>query len=454
MTLNRRTKWIYGFGDISFSVTNTILAVYFAIFLTDVVGLPASLAALAIFLGRSWDYINDPLIGHLSDRMRTRWGRRRPFLIFGALPFGLCFIMLWVRPPLANQFLLASYYALAYMLFDLTFTLTNMPYAALTPELTEDYDERTSLTSYRMLFSIAGSLIAFTIPLAIIGSLIPENAGRVREMAVLFGLLCMLPILLVFFNTRERPDYMQAQQPRLIQSLRAALKNRPFIFGAVIFLLTWVAIDILQTALLFFIKYALLREDQSDLIMGAIFITAIIALPLWVWMAHNWNKRLAYIFGIAFWAAVQVVLVTVTADTGLPWIMTLCIMAGIGISAAHVLTWAIIPDAIEWDELQTGKRHEGMFYSLVSLMQKVASSIAIPLILLLLDRTGYIPNAAVQQPSALFGIRLVVGPIPALLLLSGIVFAYFYPLGRAEYNEVVMQLEERRATALEPPEVL
>ncbi|MCZ7552155.1 MAG: MFS transporter [Anaerolineales bacterium] len=230
MTLNRRTKWIYGFGDISFSVTNTILAVYFAIFLTDVVGLPASLAALAIFLGRSWDYINDPLIGHLSDRMRTRWGRRRPFLIFGALPFGLCFIMLWVRPPLANQFLLASYYALAYMLFDLTFTLTNMPYAALTPELTEDYDERTSLTSYRMLFSIAGSLIAFTIPLAIIGSLIPENAGRVREMAVLFGLLCMLPILLVFFNTRERPDYMQAQQPRLIQSLRAALKKSTFHF--------------------------------------------------------------------------------------------------------------------------------------------------------------------------------------------------------------------------------
>lgn len=388
MTLQRRAKWIYGFGDISFSTTNTILAVYFAIFLTDVVGLPASLAALAIFLGRSWDYINDPLIGHLSDRARTRWGRRRPFLIFGALPFGLCFIMLWVRPPLANQFLLAGYYALAYMLYDLTFTLTNMPYAALTPELTEDYDERTSLTSYRMFFSIAGSLIAFIVPLAIIGSLIPENAGRVREMAVLFGLLSMLPILLVFLNTRERSEYMQAQQPSLIQSLRAAIKNRPFIFGAVIFLLTWTAIDILQTSLLFFIKYALLREGQSDLIMGAIFVTAIIALPLWVWMAQNWNKRLAYIFGIAFWAAVQIVMVTVGAETSLPWILTLCIMAGIGVSAAHVLTWAIIPDAIEWDELQTGKRHEGMFYSLVTLTQKAASSIAIPLILLLLDRTG------------------------------------------------------------------
>lgn len=452
MTLNQRTKWIYGFGDISFSLTNTILAVYFAIFLTDVVDLPARLAALSIFLGRSWDYINDPLIGHLSDRARTRWGRRRPFLIFGAIPFGLCFVMLWARPPWENQFLLAGYYALAYVLFDLTFTLTNMPYAALTPELTEDYDERTSLTSYRMFFSIVGSLIAFTVPLAIIGSLVPQNAGRVLQMALLFGLVCILPILLVFFNTRERPLYMQAQQPRLIQSLKSAFKNRPFVFGAVIFLLTWVAIDILQTSLLFFIKYVMLREEQSDLIMGAIFVTAIIALPLWVWMSHNWNKRLAYIIGIAFWAAVQIVMVTLGAESSLPWIMTLCIMAGIGVSAAHVLTWAIVPDAIEWDEHQTGKRHEGMFYSLVSLMQKVASSIAIPLILLLLDRTGYVPNAATQQPSALFGIRLVVGPIPALLLLGGIGFAYFYPLGRAEYNQVVLELEERRAAALEPPE--
>jgi GPH family glycoside/pentoside/hexuronide:cation symporter len=456
MTLSRRSKWIYGFGDISFSLTNTILAVYFAIFLTDVVGLPASMAALAIFIGRSWDYINDPLIGHFSDRTRTRWGRRRPFLLLGALPFGLCFILLWINPPWENQLLLAGYYALAYFLFDAAYTLTNMPYAALTPELTEDYDERTSLTSHRMFFSIAGSLIAFTIPLAIIGTFVPQNSGRVFGMAVIFGLACMLPILLVFFNTRERPDYMRAVQPRLIQSLRAAFKNQPFIFGAVIFLLTWVAVDILQTSLLFFIKYVLLREEQSDMIMGTIFVTAIIALPLWVWAARHWNKRLAYIIGIAFWAVVQLVMVTLGPSSSLSWIIMLCLMAGIGVSAAHVLTWAIIPDAIEWDELQTGERHEGMFYSLITLMQKVASSIAIPLILLLLDWTGYIPNAGSQQPQALVGIRIVVGPIPALLLFAGIGFAYLYPLGRVEYNRVVDQLEQQRlsAAALDPPEAV
>ncbi len=452
-SLTRRAKWIYGSGDISFSLTNTILSVYFAIFLTDVVGLPARLAAAAIFIGRSWDYINDPIIGHLSDRTRTRWGRRRPFLLFGAIPFGLCFILLWLRPPLESQVLLAAYYGLAYLLFDAAFTLVNMPYIALTPELTADYDERTSLTSFRMFFSIAGSLIAFTIPLAIVDKFVPQNAGRVLLMSIIFGLVCVLPVLLVFYTTRERSDFMAAEQPHLRQSLRAALKNRPFIFGAGIYLLTWVSVDILQTTLLFFLKYVLLRESQSDMIMGTIFITALLVLPLWEWASRRWNKRLAYIVGIAFWASVQLVIVTLKSSDSLGFLLILCALAGIGVSAAHVLPWSIIPDAIEWDEWQTGERHEGMFYSLISLLQKVASSIAIPLILLLLDGTGYVPNAVQQAPNALLGIRLVVGPIPALLLCAGILFAVVYPLNRSEYARVLADLEQRRLAAKAPPEM-
>jgi glycoside/pentoside/hexuronide:cation symporter, GPH family len=445
-SLSRRTKWVYGFGDISFSLTNTILAVYFAIFLTDVIGLPARLAAAAIFIGRSWDYVNDPLIGHLSDRTRSRWGRRRPYLIFGALPFAASFILLWLHPGLHNQVLLVAYYALTYMLFDAAFTFTNMPYIALTPELTADYDERTSLTSHRMFFSIAGSLIAFIIPLAIVGSFTPENARRVLLMGVSFGLVCSLPLLFVFFGTRERADFMQAPQPGLRHSLRAAVHNKPFLFGAGIFLLTWVAVDILQTTLLFFIKYVLQREAQSDLIMGTIFVTALVALPLWEWASRHWNKRWAYIGGIAFWAAVQLVLVNLTSSSSLGLLFGLCVMAGIGVSAAHVLPWSIIPDAIEWDEWQTGERHEGIFYSLISLMQKVASSIAIPLVLLLLDATGYAPNVASQPSSALSGIRIVVGPVPAVLLCAGILFAVLYPLSRDEYARVLAELEQRRAS--------
>jgi GPH family glycoside/pentoside/hexuronide:cation symporter len=443
-TLSRRSKLIYGFGDISFSLTNTILAVYFAIFLTDVVGLPARIAAAAIFIGRSWDYVNDPLVGHLSDRTRTRWGRRRPYLLFGVLPFALSFIMLWVRPTWENQFGLAVYYAVAYLLFDTTFTLVNMPYVALTPEMTLDYDERTSLTSYRMFFSIAGSLIAFTLPLAIVGSFNPENEGRILAMAVLFGLACIVPVLLVFFVTREKSEYMSAVRPGLIESLRAAVHNKPFLFGAGIFLFTWVAVDIMQTTLLFFLKYVLQRESQSDLIMGTIFVTALLALPAWEWSARRWDKRIAYIAGISFWAVVQLVLVSLAPDSRLAMLMVLCILAGIGVSAAHVLPWAIIPDAIEWDEWRTHERHEGMFYSLISLMQKIASSVAIPLVLLLLDASGYLPGTAQQPNSALLGIRLVVGPVPAVLLCTGILFALLYPLDRSKHMRVVEELNERR----------
>src|SRR3972149_9101130 len=177
--LTRKTKLIYGAGDLGFSLTDTTIGVLFAIYLTDVVGLTPGLAALAIFAGRSWDYINDPLIGYLSDRTRTRWGRRRPFLLFGFIPFAVAFTLLWWIPPISNPYGLAAYYALAYLFYDAAATFVYMPYYALTPELTSDYDERTALTSFRMFFSIVGSLIAFTVPLPIGGRFSPENASSV-----------------------------------------------------------------------------------------------------------------------------------------------------------------------------------------------------------------------------------------------------------------------------------
>jgi GPH family glycoside/pentoside/hexuronide:cation symporter len=450
--LSRWTKLLYGAGDTGFSLTGTIIGAYFAIFLTDVVGIAPRVAAAAIFVGRSWDYINDPLIGHISDRTRTRWGRRRPFLLFGALPFALAFTMLWWRPPWGSELALAIYYALAYVIYDAAATFVYMPYFALTPELTPDYDERTALTSYRMFFSILASLVAFTIPLALVGSFAPENAPRVLTMGLAFGIASALPLFLTFLGTRERETYMALERPRLFQSLRAAMKNRPFVFGTGLFLLTWVAIDVIQSTLLYFVKYCVERESQSDLLMGTIFVTAILSLPLWEWASRHWSKRWAYVGGIAFWAVVQLVLVTVNASTGLTVILFLCVLAGIGVGAAHVLPWSIIPDAIEWGELQTGQRHEGTFYSLITLANKVTSSIAIPLALLVLDLTGYVPNAAQQPASARLGIRIVVGPIPAVLLCAGILFAILYPLSREQYAQTCQELEKRRVRRIEAQE--
>lgn len=442
--LSRLSKIIYGSGDLGFSLTSTIIGAYFLFFLTDVVGIQPAVAGIAILVGRTWDYLNDPLIGHLSDRTRSRWGRRRPFLLFGALPFALAFTMMWYRPLFDNQFALAAYYALAYVFFDAAATFVYMPYFALTPELTDDYDERTSLTSYRMFFSIFGSLLAFTVPLMIVGSFTPAAAGRVMLMAVIFGLVSALPLWLVFFNTREREVFTTQAKPELFKSLKAAFKNRPFVFGAVIYLLTWICMDILQTTLLFFIKYVLKLEPISEILMAMIFVTAILALPIWEYASRKLNKRLAYAFGVGFWAIVQMILISVGPSVSKPMIYFLCVMAGIGVSAAHVLPWAIIPDAIEWDEYKTGERHEGVFYSLITLVQKMASSIAIPLVGVMLEVTGYQANVSQQPQSVIFGIRMLVGPVPAVLLTIGIIFALKYPLDRAQFGSIVKELHERR----------
>ncbi len=443
--LSRRTKLLYGSGDIGFSLTSTIVGAYLAIFLTDVVGISPGMAAIAILIGKSWDWINDPIIGHISDRTRSRWGRRRPFLLFGPLPFALAFMLLWWRPPWDNPALLVAYYAFAYVVYDGAATFVYMPYFALTPELTSDYDERTSLTTYRMFFSILGSLIAFTVPLLIVGTFEPGHAGKVLTMGILFGVVSALPLLLVFFGTHENPAHTEMAQPSLRESLQAARKTPPFLYGLGLFLAAWMAITVVETTLLYYVRYWLHREGESDLIMATIFVMAIFALPLWQWISARWSKRWAYVAGVAFWAVVQIVLVLVSPGTGLPVILFLCLLAGIGVSAVHVIPWAMIPDAVEWDEWRTGERHEGIFYSLTTLTHKVASSIAIPLVLLVLQFTGYVPNAAQQSPAALTGLRIVMGPIPAVLLCLGIVIALRYPLDRAEYRRITQELQLREA---------
>ncbi len=447
------TNIIYGTGDFGFSMNNSIITAFFAIFMVTVVGLAPGLVAIILFVGRSWDFVNDLLIGYLSDRTRTKWGRRRPFLLFGAIPFGLSFVLLWLSPNFSQTGLIV-YYSLAYIVYEALATLVYMPYFALTPELTSDYDERTKLTSYRMMFNIMGSLTAYILPLLIIGNNWELASSRsVMIMAVVAGAMAATPIFGVFLGTREKEEYQKETLPKFWPSLKAAFKNRPFVFSALMYLATWMTIVVVESNLQFYILYILQRQSQNIIIMISIFVTAIFALPIWNWISKNWNKRLAYIIGVAFWGVVMMVLILMTPETPFWLILMLCIMAGIGVSAAQVLPWAILPDAIEWEEYTTGERNEGMFYSLVTLMGKAGMAIAQPLSLLVLQFSNFQEGqGAIQPPSALLGIRLVIGPIPALLLFGGLIMAVFYPLSRKQHNTIVEELRIRRALA--DPEIV
>lgn len=446
--LSKKKKLMYGAGDIGFSLTSTIMGVYFLFFMIEVVGLRPGIAAIPILIGKIWDFVNDPIFGHISDRTRTRWGRRRPYLLFGALPLAFTFTMLWYKPGFETMTGLVVYYSAAYIIFEASATMLYMPYFALTPELTSDYDERTSLTTYRMFFSILGSLLAFTVPSIIVGKFIPENAPKVLLMGAIFGLVSALPMFLTFFGTEEREDLADLVKPTILESIKSVWKNVPFRYGLGIFLATWISVDILQSSLLFYVKFVVQREEQNQVIMAMIFVVAMFALPIWDWVSKRWSKRYAYMFGIAFWAVVQMALIMMTPATSLTLILVLCALAGIGVAAAHVLPWAILPDAIEWYEYKTGERHEGMFYSITTLARKVTSAGTVPLIGFILEFTGYQANMAVQSAEAVRGIKMVIGPIPAVLLCVGIYIAYRYPLDREDFLSIVEKIKARRASVL------
>lgn len=443
--LSRRTKLMYGVGDAGINLADTMVGLLFAIFLTDVVGLRPGLAALVIFVGRSFDYINDPIIGYLSDRTRSRWGRRRPFILFGMLPFALVYMLLWWIPPFSTQMGLAIYYGLAFVLYDTMATVLYMPYFALTPELTSDYDERTSLTTYRMVFSTLGAMIAFVVPLAIIGTMNPESAGRVMTVGAAVAFLSILPMLAVFFGTRERAEYQDQEQPGIKASVLAAINNKPFLYATGIFLFGWTALDVTQATLLYFLKYRLNLEQNYDLVFGLLFVAALISLPLWNWVASHWDKQKAIVFGMLFLSVSIIGMGFMNPEWGLPLVLVFSSLVGFGLGAIQVLTWSMIPDAVEWDELKTGQRHEGMFYSLVQTMRKIGSSLSLPFVLLMLEWTGYVANAPVQPRSTILGIQALIGPIPAVFLLVGIIFASRYPLNRKVFEQVRAELAKRRA---------
>src|SRR5512134_3341 len=227
-------KLLYGSGDLGISSMGMMRAIFYALYLTDVVGLEPRLASFCALVGILWDAINDPLIGILSDRLRTRWGRRRPFLLWFAIPFGISFITLWSAPNWESQTALLIYVTLSFMLADTLQTLVGVPFLSLTPELTSDYDERTSLTSFRSFFQLAGALTVVLAEPAIVDMVLAGGGTQQQGfmlVGALFGSIGAIPLLLIGLFVRETSTPEQRQSLPLRQTLRAAWGNVPFRFS-------------------------------------------------------------------------------------------------------------------------------------------------------------------------------------------------------------------------------
>ena len=327
-----------------------------------------------------------------------------------------------------------------------------IPYGALTPRLTADYDERTSLTSFRMAFSIVGSMIASVVPLMIIGDILPEHIDRVRMVGISMAVISMVPFLVTFFGTRETVVVEERREKLgVIESLKAVGKNKPFLFAALIYLFTITAFEITSMMIIYYFKYIMqIGSSENFLIsqefyLGLFFVTAVLTIPFWNALAKRLDKTKVFNIAMGLFIAVRLATMFCTASTPL-WLFGLLIaLNGFAFAAGQTMPWAIVPDTIEYDELKTGKRHEGVFYSLLSTFRGVAVSLAIPAALLMLDASGYMPNQTVQPAGPDLMIRLLFGLSPLVLIGPAMLLAWKYPLNRARFDQVKQELTQRRA---------
>jgi glycoside/pentoside/hexuronide:cation symporter, GPH family len=457
-------KLLYGSGDWGISSIGMMRSIFYAIYLTDVVGLEPRLASFGALAGIVWDAVNDPIIGILSDRINTRWGRRRPFLLLFAIPFGLSFVILWSAPNWESQTALLVYVTLAFMLSDTLTTLVSVPFLSLTPELAPDYDERTTLTSFRSVFQLIGALsMVIAAPMIVDAVILAGGTQQQGFMLVgaVFGAIGAVPLMLIGLLVRETSTPEQQQSLPFRQSMREAWRNVPFRYAVGIHMLNWSAVDMVAVTFPYFLLYWVAQGDllatirlfgfdlaYESAFFGILMSVCILFVPFWLWVSKIRNKREAYMLGMTFWVAVALMMFGIQpGQTG--YLLLIAALAGIGVSAAYTLPDSLFADVIEWDELRTGRRREGIFYGIRTLIRKLTGALVIFITLQLLGWSGYVspPEGVIQfsqSDAVLRMIRLLVSPFGAVMLSGTIVLAWLFPLSREKHGRIQRLLERKK----------
>lgn len=468
--LSFATKLAYGAGDMGPAMTANLLAFFLMFFFTNVAGMNPALAGSVLMIGKIFDAINDPIVGVMSDRTKSKWGRRLPWMLYGGIPFGLIFFLQWVVPqfspdPNVNQWWLFAYYVAIGIIFNIFYTIVNLPYTALTPEVTQDYNERTNLNTFRFFFSIGGSILSLIVAQLIFAAFQTEAAGactgnttQYSVLGLVTAIMSTLPLYWCVFGVKKR--VLNAERQRIAaqtsleeplpigQQIKIALNNRPFQFVIGIYFCSWLAVQMTASIIPYYvINYMKLSETQFTQAMLAVQGTALAMLFVWERVSKRYGKKAVYFMGNGFWIIAQFGLYLIKPDqVGLMYV--LAVMAGFGVSVAYLVPWSMVPDVIEWDELETGQRREGVFYAFMVLLQKFGLALGLFLLGQGLALAGFkektgcvIPD---QPQSAIDAIRLAIGPIPTVILILGIILAYFYPITQAKHQAILLQLAERK----------
>ena len=441
--LSFQTKFTYGVGELGTAIPIGLSIFYLLFFLTEVVGLSPTLAGTVLLLGRVWDAVNDPVIGWLSDRTRSRWGRRYPWLVLGALPLGFFCFMQWIVPPLESQTSLFIYYVLMAMGGYAAFSVIILPMVAIATELTPDYDERTSIMSVRSAANIIGSVVGLVLA-QIIFALVENTRRQYMILGGVSAIVIVLAIAVCVVGTYGQYRPVLKQQPQTSGhsvgfQLRRVFQNRAFRWVMGVYLCSWVGVQVTAAMLPYFVTdWMHLGEQHFTQMAIAVQGSSVAMLPFWLWITKRTSKQMVYFIGAPI-ALIGVGLLGLVQPGQVVSMYIVGATIGVGVSTFYLVPFAMLPDVIDDEEVRTGERQEGMFISLMVFLQKVGVAIAIFLSGWMLDWADQI-----GPDTRLSVIRLLASALPGLLIFGGVYCVYRYPLTRRAHHRIRLQLERNR----------
>ncbi len=437
------TKAAYALGDFTLSTALSSLSIlYAAYFLTQVAGLRPALAGLVPLIGRAVDAVTDPLMGQISDHTRWRGGRRRPYFLLGAIPFGLSFALLWVDAPFEGQLARFLFYTGVYCLMSVAVTVLSVPYFAIQPEMALDYDERTSLNTYRSVGAQVGLLAAIAIrPLA-------EALGGGSEGFALAGILAgavvALPWLAVWRATFERPDYSQRKAVTPMRQVLGNLaRHRSFRQLTIVYLSGRIAMDLIGTLMILYFTYWIGRTGDFEVTMLVFMLSVGLALPVWLTLSRRSEKAVMFQIGSVWWMLGSAFFLMAQPDWPRWLIFVITPFIAVGFAAADLMPWAMLGEVIDEDDLETGERREGVYNGVFTFLRKLGGAIGVFLVLGILDLAGFVQGET-QSEGARQAVRWLTALAPAFFLAVAAWTARGYPLTRGAHAEIRSALEARQ----------
>jgi len=437
-TLNRYVKTGWAIGELAPAMFVGITMIYFLFYLTEALRLSPVVAGVCLLVPRIWDVVTDPVMGAISDNTKTRFGRRRPYLFAGALLLGASFYSMFAVPHFESELHKAIYVTVMYAISSTAFTIYQVPYGAMIPEMSNDYKERVTLSGYKNVAARIGILLSVTVGPYIFNS--GDNLAEGFEtLGLVFGLAMTITGLVGFFTTKHAPRVERSgARLSILDQLKAVLKNRPFktLFG--VFLMQNIALGASATALVYYIT-VVMRADTT--LVGQLFavnaVTATVFTIIWVGIARRIGKARSYRAGLMFTATMTLPALFLPPSLYV-LLFVILFLDGIGNAAHQLLPASMLPDTVEVDEMNTGLRREGAYFGAWTFCQKLGMAIGAFLVSVGLDLSGYVGGDASsgQSEQTVMGVRLVYALLPMFFWFAAIVALRKYDLGEKTFDAI------------------